>query len=68
MENFPPAEADMGRRGQPNGQRSEVVYGRVHWEQLLQNMREAQFEEALRILSNQSSGPEVIGQHLPFPQ
>jgi aminoglycoside phosphotransferase (APT) family kinase protein len=46
----------------------KVVYGRVHWEQLLQNMRQAQFEEALRIVADQSSGPEVMRQLLPFQQ
>jgi thiamine kinase-like enzyme len=46
----------------------KVVYGRVHWEQLLQNMRQAQFEEALRIVSDQSSGPEVMRRLLPLPQ
>jgi hypothetical protein len=28
---------------------AKTVYGRVHWEQLLQNMRQARFDEALRI-------------------
>jgi thiamine kinase-like enzyme len=46
----------------------KVVYGRVHWEQLLQNMWQAQFEEALRIVADQSSGPEVMRQLLPFQQ
>jgi len=44
----------------------KIVYGRVHWEQLLQNMREAQFEEALRIVSDQHSCPEVMRQLLPI--
>jgi hypothetical protein len=30
----------------------KIVYGRVHWEQLLQKMRQARFEEALRIVSD----------------
>jgi hypothetical protein len=31
--------------------RAKIVYGRVHWEQLSQNMRQARFAEALRIVS-----------------
>ncbi|MEO8132127.1 MAG: phosphotransferase [Bryobacteraceae bacterium] len=31
---------------------AKTVYGRVHWEQLLQNMRQARFDEALRIVSD----------------
>jgi thiamine kinase-like enzyme len=46
----------------------KVVYGRVHWEQLLQNMRQAQFVEALRIVSDQPSGSEVMRRLLPLPQ
>ena len=46
----------------------KIVYGRVHWQQLLQNMRRAQFEEALRIVSEQDSGPEVMRRLLPLPQ
>ena len=30
---------------------AKAVYGRVHWEQLSQNMRQARFDEALRIVS-----------------
>ncbi len=30
---------------------TKTVYGRVHWEQLLQNMRQARFHESLRIVS-----------------
>jgi hypothetical protein len=30
---------------------AKTVYGRVHWEQLSQNMRQARFDEALRIVS-----------------
>jgi thiamine kinase-like enzyme len=46
----------------------KIVYGRVHWEQLLQKMRQAQFEEALRIVSDQHSCPEVMRRLLPLPQ
>jgi len=46
----------------------KIVYGRVHWEQLLQKMRQAQFEEALRIVSDQHSGPDAMRRLLPLPQ
>lgn len=31
---------------------TKVVYGKVHWDQLVQNMRQPQFSEALRIVSD----------------
>jgi aminoglycoside phosphotransferase len=31
---------------------TKILYGRVHWEQLLQNARQARFNEALRIVSD----------------
>lgn len=31
---------------------NKIVYGRVHWERLRQNMRQARFDDALRIVSN----------------
>jgi thiamine kinase-like enzyme len=46
----------------------KIAYGRVHWEQLLQKMRQPQFEEALRIVSDQHSCPEVMHRLLPLPQ
>jgi hypothetical protein len=30
---------------------ARTIYGRVHWEQLSQNMRQPRFDEALRIAS-----------------
>jgi thiamine kinase-like enzyme len=33
---------------------AKTVFGRVHWEQLSQNMRQAGFEEALKIVSNRA--------------
>ena len=30
----------------------KIVYGRIHWEQLLRNVRKARFNEALRIVSD----------------
>ena len=32
--------------------RTKTVYGRVHWERFLQNMRQARFHEALRIVAD----------------
>ena len=29
----------------------KIVYARAHWERLLQNVREARYKEALRIVS-----------------
>ena len=34
---------------------AKTVYGRVHWEQLSQNMRQARFDEALRIIPVESA-------------
>lgn len=51
-----PAYSDFQRRfwarevGLADNQ-AKTVYGRVHWEQLSQNMRQARFYEALRIVS-----------------
>jgi hypothetical protein len=36
----------------------KVVYGMVHWEQLLQNMRQPRFGEALRIVSERNASQE----------
>lgn len=46
----------------------KIVYGRIHWEQLLQEMRQPQFEEALRIVSDQHSCREVLPRLLPLPE
>jgi thiamine kinase-like enzyme len=46
----------------------KIVYGRVHWEQLWQTMRQAQFEEALRIVSDRHSCPDVMRRLLPLPR
>ncbi len=43
----------------------KTVYGRVHWEQLLQNLRRAQFDEALRIVSDRHASPEGVRLLLP---
>jgi len=36
----------------------KVVYGVVHWEQLLRNMRQPRFDEALRIVSERNTSQE----------
>jgi thiamine kinase-like enzyme len=43
----------------------KVVYGRVHWEQLLQNIRRPRFEEALRIVSDRHGRQEGMRWLLP---
>jgi thiamine kinase-like enzyme len=35
----------------------KIVYGRVHWEQLLRNVGQARFNEALRIVSDRHASP-----------
>lgn len=36
---------------------TKVLYGRAHWEQLVQNMQKARFKEALRIVSDRHACP-----------
>jgi thiamine kinase-like enzyme len=43
----------------------KVVYGRVHWAQLLQNMRRARFDEALKIVSDRHACLEGMRGLLP---
>ncbi|HYL75089.1 MAG TPA: phosphotransferase [Bryobacteraceae bacterium] len=43
----------------------KTVYGRVHWEQLLENVRHPRFDEALRIVSDRHAGSEGIPRLLP---
>jgi hypothetical protein len=40
----------------------KIAYGRVHWERLLENARQARFNEAVRIVSERhsSSGGSAI--------
>jgi hypothetical protein len=41
----------------------KIVYGRVHWEQLLQNMRQARLAQAIRIVeerNTRSGGPHLL--------
>jgi hypothetical protein len=45
----------------------KIAYGRVHWEQLSSNMRQARFHEALRIVSDRHAG-EGMQRLLPFAQ
>jgi hypothetical protein len=44
---------------------AKVVYGRVHWEQLSRNIRQARYEEALRIVSDRSTIQK--GARVPVP-
>ena len=46
----------------------KIVYGMVHWEQLLQNIRQTRLEEALRIVSDRHACPEGTRRLLPLPQ
>jgi len=43
----------------------KVVYGMVHWEQLLQNVRQPRFDEALRIVSERKTNQEGVRLLLP---
>ncbi|MGA7412335.1 MAG: phosphotransferase [Bryobacteraceae bacterium] len=43
----------------------KIVYGRVHWQQLLQNVRGSRFDEALRIVSDRHASPEGTHRLLP---
>jgi len=38
----------------------KVVYGRVHWEQLMQNVRQPRLDEALEIVSARKSGQGIV--------
>jgi aminoglycoside phosphotransferase (APT) family kinase protein len=46
----------------------KIVYGRVHWQRLLLNMRQARFEEALRIASDRHASTEGMRRLLPVAQ
>jgi|SRR5579859_5144856 len=46
----------------------KIVYGMVHWEQLLENVRQTRFEEALRIVSDRHACPEGMRRLLPLAQ
>jgi thiamine kinase-like enzyme len=43
----------------------KIVYGRVHWEQLLQNIQRARFAEALRVVEERNARSD--GPHLLLP-
>jgi thiamine kinase-like enzyme len=43
----------------------KVVCGRVHWEQLLQNVRRARFDESLKIVSDRHACPQSMRRLLP---
>jgi hypothetical protein len=44
----------------------KTAYGRVHWKQLLQNVRGAQFDEALGIVSERNTRQERVRLLLPI--
>ncbi len=44
---------------------AKTVFGRVHWEQLSQNIRQARFDEALRIVSDRNTSQECARMPLP---
>ena len=46
----------------------KVVYGVVHWEQLLKNMRQTRFDPALAIISDRNICREVVRRLLPVGQ
>jgi len=43
----------------------KIVYGMVHWEQLLRNVRQPRFDEALRIVSQENMRQQCV--HLLLP-
>ncbi|HEX4165816.1 MAG TPA: hypothetical protein VHZ55_10115, partial [Bryobacteraceae bacterium] len=43
----------------------KVVYGMVHWEELLQNVRQPRLDEALRIVSERNTSQEGVRLLLP---
>jgi len=43
----------------------KIVYGMVHWQQLLQNVRQPRFDEALRIVSERNASQEDVRLLLP---
>ena len=43
----------------------KILYGMVHWEQLLQNMRRTRFDEALGIVSKRNTSQEGVRLLLP---
>jgi hypothetical protein len=46
---------------------TKIVYGMVHWEQLLQNMRRRRFDEALGIVLERNTSQEGVRLLLPSP-
>ena len=43
----------------------KIVYGLIHWEQLVRNMRQTRFDEALGIFSERNSNQEGMRLLLP---
>jgi hypothetical protein len=46
----------------------KIVYGWVHWEQLLTNVRQTRFDEALAIVADRQKGRESVRPLLPLAQ
>lgn len=44
---------------------TKVIYGIVHWKQLLENLRRTRFDESLRIVSERHPSPETTLRLLP---
>ncbi len=44
---------------------AKTLYGRVHWEQLRENMHHARFDEALRLVADRDAIQEGTGMRLP---
>jgi hypothetical protein len=45
-----------------------TVYGRVHWERLLQNVRQARYNEALRIVSDRHAAAQAMRPFCSWPK
>jgi hypothetical protein len=46
----------------------KIAYGMAHWGELLQNVRQTRFEEAVRIVSDRHPCPETMRRLLPLAQ
>ena len=52
----------------PAGNDVKIAYGRVHWQQLLENMRKPRFGEALKIVSERHACHDDVCRLLPIAQ
>lgn len=67
-----PSFADFHRRiwaGEVNLADNDlkIAYGMVHWKQLLKNVRQTRFDEALEIVSERNTSHEDLRLLLPSP-